>query len=211
MTPAGPAAGPRRRPPALDLQRLRDTLLPRLLVPAVPGAVGRGPARDADGRPLLYVTVDDGPDPDGTPRWIAGLGALGARAVFFLTAERAERRPDLVEALLGAGHRIASHGHTHADPWRRSGASTQADFARAERGLEALAGGPVRDVRPPYGRVTPALVRWARPSRRVVLWDLAVAADPQRDPRDVMDEIVELNDLRSSALVAGQELVVPAA
>ncbi|MCJ8506284.1 LysM peptidoglycan-binding domain-containing protein [Kocuria flava] len=43
------------------------------------------------------------------------------------------------------------------------------------------------------------------------LWDLAVAADPQRDPRDVMDEIVELNDLRSSALVAGQELVVPAA
>ena len=41
--------------------------------------------------------------------------------------------------------------------------------------------------------------------------DPHVGADPQRDPRDVMDEIVELNDLRSSALVAGQELVVPAA
>jgi hypothetical protein len=43
------------------------------------------------------------------------------------------------------------------------------------------------------------------------LWDLAVAADPERDPRDVMDEIVELNDLATSVLVAGQVLEVPAA
>ena len=43
------------------------------------------------------------------------------------------------------------------------------------------------------------------------LWDLAVAADPGRDPRDVMDEIVELNDLATSVLVAGQVLEVPAA
>ena len=35
------------------------------------------------------------------------------------------------------------------------------------------------------------------------------AAD--RDPREVMDEIVELNDLDSSVLVAGQLLEVPAA
>lgn len=42
------------------------------------------------------------------------------------------------------------------------------------------------------------------------LWELAVAADPDRDPRDVMDEIVELNDLDSSVLVAGQLLEVPA-
>ena len=43
------------------------------------------------------------------------------------------------------------------------------------------------------------------------LWELAVAADPDRDPREVMDEIVELNDLDSSVLVAGQLLEVPAA
>ncbi len=43
------------------------------------------------------------------------------------------------------------------------------------------------------------------------LWDVAVATDPDRDPRDVVDEIVELNDLDSSLLVAGQLLEVPAA
>jgi hypothetical protein len=43
------------------------------------------------------------------------------------------------------------------------------------------------------------------------LWDVAVAADAQRDPREVMDEIVELNDLETSVLLAGQVLEVPAA
>ncbi|MFI7484202.1 LysM peptidoglycan-binding domain-containing protein [Kocuria sp. M1R5S2] len=42
------------------------------------------------------------------------------------------------------------------------------------------------------------------------LWELALAAEPDRDPRDVVDEIVELNDLRTSRLVAGQQLEVPA-
>ena len=42
------------------------------------------------------------------------------------------------------------------------------------------------------------------------LWQIAVAADPERDPREVMDEIAELNDLESSLLVAGQRLEVPA-
>ncbi|WP_298588965.1 LysM peptidoglycan-binding domain-containing protein [uncultured Kocuria sp.] len=43
------------------------------------------------------------------------------------------------------------------------------------------------------------------------LWEIAVTADPDRDPREVMDEIVELNDLDSSVLVAGRLLEVPAA
>lgn len=43
------------------------------------------------------------------------------------------------------------------------------------------------------------------------LWDLAVRYAPERDPRDVVAEIVELNDLRSSVVQAGQSIAVPAA
>lgn len=42
------------------------------------------------------------------------------------------------------------------------------------------------------------------------LWEIAYAADPQRDTRVVMDDIVELNGLVSSELSAGQLLEVPA-
>lgn len=44
------------------------------------------------------------------------------------------------------------------------------------------------------------------------LWGIAAAVTaPGEDVRDVMAEIREINDLESSGLVAGQELVVPAA
>ncbi|WP_016996778.1 LysM peptidoglycan-binding domain-containing protein [Kocuria atrinae] len=42
------------------------------------------------------------------------------------------------------------------------------------------------------------------------LWEIAHAADPQRDTREVMDDIVELNGLASSELSAGQLLEIPA-
>ena len=44
------------------------------------------------------------------------------------------------------------------------------------------------------------------------LWEIAAAvAAPGEDVRDVIVEIREMNDLESSGLVVGQELVVPAA
>ncbi|WP_434992666.1 LysM peptidoglycan-binding domain-containing protein [Arthrobacter sp. Ld5] len=43
------------------------------------------------------------------------------------------------------------------------------------------------------------------------LWDLAVTYAPDRDPREVVAEIVELNDLHSSVVQAGQSIAVPAA
>ncbi|OUM44432.1 hypothetical protein B8W73_03580 [Arthrobacter agilis] len=42
------------------------------------------------------------------------------------------------------------------------------------------------------------------------LWDLAVQYAPERDPRDVVAEIVELNDLHTSLVRAGQSIAVPA-
>ncbi|BBE22364.1 hypothetical protein MN0502_12470 [Arthrobacter sp. MN05-02] len=42
------------------------------------------------------------------------------------------------------------------------------------------------------------------------LWDLAVQYAPERDPRDVVTEMVELNNLRSSVVQAGQSISVPA-
>ena len=41
------------------------------------------------------------------------------------------------------------------------------------------------------------------------LWELAVEADPDRDPREVMSDIAQLNDLTSPELSAGQVLEVP--
>jgi LysM repeat protein len=41
------------------------------------------------------------------------------------------------------------------------------------------------------------------------LWSIASSADPSRDPRDVVSDIVELNGLRTSVVQPGQQLFVP--
>ena len=41
------------------------------------------------------------------------------------------------------------------------------------------------------------------------LWGLASRHAPDRDPRDVVAEMVELNNLRSSVVQAGQSISIP--
>jgi LysM repeat protein len=42
------------------------------------------------------------------------------------------------------------------------------------------------------------------------LWAIAGAVAPDRDPRDVIADIVQLNNLSSGGVVPGQQLFVPA-
>ncbi|MFK0008809.1 LysM peptidoglycan-binding domain-containing protein [Paenarthrobacter sp. NPDC090520] len=42
------------------------------------------------------------------------------------------------------------------------------------------------------------------------LWGIAGSAAPERDPRDVITEIIQLNDLRGGRITPGQQLFVPA-
>lgn len=41
------------------------------------------------------------------------------------------------------------------------------------------------------------------------LWDIAAEVDPSADPRDVVAEIMALNQLSSAALTPGQNLAIP--
>ena len=43
------------------------------------------------------------------------------------------------------------------------------------------------------------------------LWSIAEAVAPERDPRDVVDEIVRLNALDTVVVQAGQSIAIPAA
>jgi len=42
------------------------------------------------------------------------------------------------------------------------------------------------------------------------LWGIAAAVSPERDPRDVIADIVQLNNLTAGTVLPGQQLFVPA-
>jgi peptidoglycan/xylan/chitin deacetylase (PgdA/CDA1 family)/membrane-associated phospholipid phosphatase len=81
----------------------------------------------------IWLTLDDGPDPDDTPRILDLLDRHQARATFFLVGQRAARHPALVSEISRRGHEIAHHSHTHpvADFWCAGPARTARELDRA--------------------------------------------------------------------------------
>ena len=137
---------------ALALWLLPDTLfLYHLLAPNAQGLV-RLHRRFATTQPEVWLTLDDGPDPEDTPRILALLAEHGASATFFVIGERAAAHPQLVRDIVAAGHEVAHHTHTH--PLGTFWCASRARVARElDECLAVLASAGVRPTRfrPPAG------------------------------------------------------------
>ena len=137
---------------ALTLWFLPDLLLVyHLFVPQAQGLV-RMHCRFTTARREVWLTIDDGPDPEDTPRILELLAAHGARATFFVIGENVARHPELVRAITAAGHEVAHHTHTH--PVGSFWCASPVRVARElDAGLEVLRAVGVRPVRfrPPVG------------------------------------------------------------
>lgn len=137
---------------AVTLWFLPDALLAyHVFAPQSQGLV-RMVRRFATTRREVWLTIDDGPDPEDTPRLLELLAAHGARATFFVIGENAARHPALVRAIVAGGHEVAHHTHTHplATFWCASPARVRREL---DAGLEALRAAGVRPTRfrPPAG------------------------------------------------------------
>lgn len=62
----------------------------------------------------VSLTFDDGPDPEVTPLLLELLKRHGVAATFFVTGVRAERYPDIMRAILTAGHAVGNHSYSHS-------------------------------------------------------------------------------------------------
>ncbi len=122
-----------------------------LFAPSAQGLV-RVLTHFATDRREVWLTIDDGPDPDDTPKILDLLKRHGAKATFFVIGERAARHPELIREIVRRGHEIAHHTHTHpvgtfwcAGPRRLA--------AELDRALAALreAGVKPRRFRAPVG------------------------------------------------------------
>ncbi|MGV8081326.1 MAG: polysaccharide deacetylase family protein [Syntrophales bacterium] len=105
----------------------------------------------------VSLTFDDGPDPLVTPRILELLAAAGVPAAFFVTGERAARHPELIRAILEAGHEVGNHSWHH-DPllMLRPMSVLRREVAEAQR-IFMEAGIRPQVFRPPVGITNPRL------------------------------------------------------
>jgi peptidoglycan/xylan/chitin deacetylase (PgdA/CDA1 family) len=107
----------------------------------------------------VWLTFDDGPDPQETPRVLALLAQHHARATFFLIGRQAEKNPGLVREILAGGHTIANHTYTHQAVlfWAYLPSWFAREIDRCTEVLAAAAGAPPRFFRGPVGWHPPLL------------------------------------------------------
>jgi peptidoglycan/xylan/chitin deacetylase (PgdA/CDA1 family) len=120
----------------------------------------------------IYLTFDDGPDPNWTPQILAALEEAGMHATFFAIGELACREPELLRRVAAAGHAVGNHTFSHRHPWVMSEADARAQVRDGAKALSDVLGRPAFLYRPPHGRDRACMADEARlHGEHVVLWN----------------------------------------
>ncbi len=107
---------------------------------------------------VVAITIDDGPDPQVTPRVLDLLDAQGAKASFFCIGERVARHPQLARAIVERGHEIGNHTYRHPARFSLFGPRAIAgEIARAQEAIGRATGTVARFFRAPAGLRNPFL------------------------------------------------------
>jgi len=159
----------------------------------------------------ICLTFDDGPDPAWTPRVLKALRRRAARATFFVQARRAEEHPDLVAAMLDAGHEVGFHCVDHVRHSQRSAEGIEADLTTGLDMLAAL-GVRARAWRAPWGVETDATRRLAG-ERELRLWGWNVDTHDWRgdDVRKMFGALEAQGGLRGGDVILMHDALGPGA
>ena len=145
------------------------------------------------GRPEIWLTIDDGPDENDTPRILDLLDRHHARATFFLVGARALRYPRLVAEILRRGHEVGHHTQTHPTAmfWCASAGRVRAELDDALRALGAAGAAP-RWFRPPVG-IKNVFLGGAlrRRGLKCVGWSVRSLDSMSRDPERVAERVMK--------------------
>jgi peptidoglycan/xylan/chitin deacetylase (PgdA/CDA1 family) len=172
---AGLAVGPEHWPWALGAVAANHAALAAGSLLPRSGLLGPNWTRlpeAAAARGAVAVTLDDGPDPEVTPRVLELLARRGAQATFFCIGERAARHPRLVRDMVAAGHAVENHSLRHRHDFALLGPRRYlAEIGAAQGLLQDLTGRAPRFFRAPAGLRNPFLEpALARLGLQLVSW-----------------------------------------
>ncbi|HKD78336.1 MAG TPA: polysaccharide deacetylase family protein [Candidatus Angelobacter sp.] len=121
----------------------------------------------------IALTYDDGPNDPDTLRLLDLLATHQAKATFFLIGKYVRQRPDIVRAIVAAGHEIGNHTFNHPNLILVSGRRLRRELADCNKALEDAVGRTVSLFRPPFGGRRPSVLRAARAmGLKPVMWSV---------------------------------------
>lgn len=152
---------------------------------------------------MVWLTFDDGPHPEYTPRLLNVMRDSGVKGTFFLVGVHAQSHPELVRRIASEGHAIGHHTFHHKPSEATSARGLLEEVAICRNLLRSLTGRAPSLFRPPNGKLSlHRLCRLWAAGQQVVLWNV--------DPKDfALGSASELADwFRGHPLLPGDVVLL---
>ncbi len=120
----------------------------------------------------IYLTFDDGPDPEVTPWVLDILKQEEVKATFFCVGNQIEKYPDIFKQIIAEGHRTGNHSYKHENGWRTPATVYKNSIDQTEK-LIAQHTTSSKLFRPPYGRITHKQIKLLkRANYKIIMWSV---------------------------------------
>ncbi|MFC2114256.1 polysaccharide deacetylase family protein [Bacteroidota bacterium] len=134
----------------------------------------------------IFLTFDDGPNPDTTEWILEVLKRYNAKATFFCVGENVHKYPELYKRILEEGHYTGNHTYNHLNTKDVTMSSYINNVKKCADVVNS------RLFRPPYGKIRPRIAkRLKRMGYKLVLWTvLSYDYDNELSPGFILRKIV---------------------
>lgn len=113
----------------------------------------------------IYLTFDDGPVPEVTPKVLELLDRYNAKATFFCVGDNIRKYPDCFKEVISHGHAVGNHTMHHLQGMTTACKKYMNDVEQCNTLCRSEL------FRPPYGRPTVKQIKELRKQGyRIILW-----------------------------------------
>lgn len=122
--------------------------------------------RTEEDRKRVYLTFDDGPIPEVTPRLLDFLDSYGIKGTFFMVGDNVRKYPELYDEVIRRGHCVGNHTMHHLQGIRTSDRAYLDDVEECARYIDSTL------FRPPHGFMKRSQARELSKRYGLVMYDL---------------------------------------
>lgn len=117
-------------------------------------------------KPVVYLTFDDGPIPEVTPKILDFLKEKKYKATFFCVGENVRQYPELFSRIKSEGHAIGNHTQFHSNARQTSKSEYLSSLEMGKQTVNS------KLFRPPYGRLNAVIGKKIAKNNTIIMWSL---------------------------------------
>lgn len=137
----------------------------------------------------IYITFDDGPHPDITPKVLEILKKFNAKATFFCVGNNVNKYKETFKMIVNDGHSVGNHTYNHEKGWN----TKTKEYVESVNKTRSLINSDL--LRPPHGRITSAQIRILKKDYRLITWSvISYDWDKSLTPEECFENVIRKSD-----------------